>query len=59
MVGPVLYANDTTILLTDGTLFEAPADMRLPRFLSGASLLIEYEVIESRNVLTAVPQVRG
>jgi hypothetical protein len=58
MVGAVLYANDQTILLTDRTLFEAPAGMRLPHFRTGVTLVIEYELAEGRNVLTYVPEAR-
>jgi hypothetical protein len=56
MVGTVLYANERTILLTDRTLFEAPA--HLPHFRKGVTLVIEYEPVEGRNVLTHVPAVR-
>ncbi len=58
MVGSVLYANEETILLTDGTLFVAPAGMHLPPFRNGTTLVIEYEVIEGLNVLTHVPELR-
>jgi len=58
MVGSVLYANEETILLTDGTLFVAPAGMHLPPFGNGTTLVIEYEVIEGLNVLTHVPELR-
>ena len=58
MVGTVLYANDQTILLTDRTLFAAPAGMHLPTFRPGATLVIEYERLEGCNVLTHVPGVR-
>jgi hypothetical protein len=58
MVGAVLYANEETILLTDRTLFLAPAGMRLPHYPAGTSLVIEYEIFEGRNVLAHVPEVR-
>ena len=58
MVGAVLYSNEQTILLTDRTLFEAPAGMHLPHFRAGVTLVIEYEPVEGRNVLTHVPGVR-
>ena len=58
MVGSVLYANDETILLTDNTLFVAPAGMHLPVFPAGSVLVIEYKIIEGRNVLTQVPETR-
>ena len=58
MVGPVLFANEETILLTDGTLFCVPAGMRLPHYPSGATLVIEYEIVEGRNVLATVPAIR-
>ena len=58
MIGAVLYANDETILLSDGTVFAGPAWMRLPHFPVGTSLVIEYEVVEGRNILVALPQVR-
>ena len=59
MVGAVLYANEETILLTDGTLFLAPAGMRLPNYPAGTSLVIEYEVLDGRNVLAHVPEIRA
>jgi hypothetical protein len=55
VVGAVLYANDKTILLTDRTLFEAPVGMHLPHFRTGVTLVIEYKIVEGRNVLTHVP----
>ncbi len=55
MVGMVLFANAKTIVMTDRTPFEAPDEMRLPRYPAGTALVIEYEVVEGRNVLTAVP----
>ncbi len=58
IVGTVLYANKEMILLSDGTVFAAPVWMRLLHFPAGTSMVIEYEIVEGRNVLTAVPQVR-
>ncbi len=58
MVGAVLFANEDTLLLTDGTLFVAPAGMHLPVFPAGSVLVIEYKIIEGRNVLTHVPEPR-
>ena len=58
MIGAVRYANSETILLMDRTVFETPVWMHLPHYRVGAVLVIEYDVVEGRNVLTAVPQVR-
>ena len=58
MVGTVLYADEETILLSDGTVFAAPVGMRLPHVPAGRSLVIEYDVVEGRNLLMTVPQVR-
>ena len=58
MVGVVLDANEETVLLTDRTRFVVPAGMHLPPFLPGTTLVIEYEMIEGRNVLTHVPEPR-
>jgi len=58
MIGAVRYANSETILLMDRSVFETPVWMHLPHYRVGAVLVIEYDVIEGRNVLTAVPQVR-
>ena len=57
-IGTVLFANEDSILLTDRTLFVAPAGMRLPSFPAGSSVIVEYEIVEGRNVLTAVPAGR-
>jgi hypothetical protein len=54
MVGAVLFANEETLLMADRTLFVAPAGMCLPH----TTLVIEYEIIEWRNVLAQVPKVR-
>jgi hypothetical protein len=54
MVGAVLFANEETLLMADRTLFVAPAGMCLPH----TTLVIEYEIIEGRNVLAQVPKVR-
>jgi hypothetical protein len=32
--------------------------MRLPHYPAGTSLVIEYEILEGRNVLAHVPEVR-
>ncbi len=58
MIGAVLFANEESILLTDRTLFEVPAGMRLPHYHAGTSLVIEYEPVDGRNVLTHLPEVR-
>ncbi|HET9924686.1 MAG TPA: hypothetical protein VFS98_11265 [Methylomirabilota bacterium] len=58
MVGAVLYADEETILLTDGTSFVAPAWMHLPAFHPSTTLVIEYEILEGRNVLIRVPEPR-
>ncbi len=58
MVGAVLFANDETLLLTDRTLFVAPAAMHLPVFHAGTTLVVEYETVDGRNVLTHAPAVR-
>ena len=58
MVGAVLYADDDTILLSDRTLFAAPAGRRLPHYSAGTTIVIEYEVVADRNMLVAVPQIR-
>jgi hypothetical protein len=57
-VGVVLFANEASIMLTDRTLFVAPAGMRLPHHPAGTTLVMEYETLEGRNVLTAVPTIR-
>jgi hypothetical protein len=57
-IGAVLFANEETILLTDRTLFVAPAGMHLPVIPSGSTVVIEYEIVEGRNILTTVPTIR-
>jgi hypothetical protein len=61
VVRTVLYANEETILLTDRTLFLAPAGMRLSHYPAGTSLVIEYEIleIEGQNVLKHMPEIRA
>jgi hypothetical protein len=56
-VGEVLFANEDTILISDGTLFLIPAGMRLLT-IAGTTLVIEYEILKGRNVLAHVPEVR-
>ena len=58
MVGAVLFANEETLLLTDRTLFVAPAGMHLPVFPAGSTVVVEYEILEGRNVLTHRPMLR-
>jgi len=58
MVGSVLFASEDTLLMTDRTLFCVPPGMRLPHYAAGATLVVEYEVREGRNVLAHVPTVR-
>jgi len=53
MVGPVLFANEEMLLLTDRTLFVVPAGMHLPVFPAGSTIVVEYEIVEGRNVLNA------
>ncbi len=48
----------TPLLMTDRTLFCVPPGMRLPHYAAGATLAVEYEVREGRNVLAHVPTVR-
>jgi hypothetical protein len=43
-VGEVLFANEDTILISDGTLFLIPAGMRLLT-IAGTTLVIEYEIL--------------
>jgi len=59
MVGAVVFANEETILISDGTLFLVPAGMRLPHFPAGTTLVIEYEILKGRNVLAHVPEIEG
>ncbi len=44
--------------MTDRTLFCVPPGMRLPHYAAGATLVVEYEVREGRNVLAHVPTVQ-
>jgi hypothetical protein len=59
MVGAVVFANEETILMSDGTLFLVPAGMRLPHYPAGTTLVIEYEILKGRNVLAHVPEIEG
>ncbi len=59
VVGVVLIANADSILLTDRTYFEAPPGMSLPAFKAGSTVVVEYDVIEGRNVLAGLPGVRA
>jgi|HubBroStandDraft_6_1064221.scaffolds.fasta_scaffold185229_3 hypothetical protein len=59
MVGTVLFANEETILMADRTLFVAPTGMHLPHYPAGTTLVIEYAIVEARNVLAHVPKVRA
>jgi hypothetical protein len=47
------------LLLTDRTLFVVPAGMHLPVFPAGSTIVVEYEIVEGRNVLTHVPAIRA
>jgi hypothetical protein len=58
MIGAVLFVNEDTLLMADRTLFCVPAGMRLPNYTAGATVVVEYEVREGRNVLAHVPTVR-
>ena len=58
MMGTVLFADEESILLADRTLFLVPAGMHLPHYRAGISLVIEYEIVEGRNILAHVPEVR-
>jgi hypothetical protein len=49
-IGTVLFANEETLLLTDRTLFVAPAGMHLPYFPAGSSVVVQYEILDGRNV---------
>ena len=53
----MLFANEDTILISDGTLFLIPAGMRLLT-IAGTTLVIEYEILKGRNVLAHVPEIR-
>ncbi len=57
-IGAVLFANEDSILLTDRTLFVAPAGILLPVFSAGDSVVLQYDILDGRNVLTALPTVR-
>ncbi len=59
VVGVVLIANADSILLTDRTYFEAPPGMCLPAFKAGSTVVVEYDIIEGRNVLAGLPGVRA
>jgi len=59
VVGVVLIANADSILLTDRTYFEAPHGMSLPAFKAGSTVVVEYDIIEGRNVLAGLPGVRA
>jgi len=59
VVGVVLIANADSILLTDRTYFEAPPGMSLPAFKAGSTVVVEYDIIEGRNVLAGLPGVRA
>ena len=59
VVGVVLIANADSILLTDRTYFEAPPGMSLPAFKAGSMVVVEYDIIEGRNVLAGLPGVRA
>ncbi len=50
--------DEDTIPLTDRTLFVAPAGIHLPVFPAGTTVVVEYEILEGRNVLTHAPAVR-
>jgi hypothetical protein len=58
MLGAVLFANEDTLLLTDRSLFVAPAGMHLPVYPPGSTVVVEYEILEERNVLRSVPTIR-
>ena len=53
----MLFANEATIMLTDRTLFVAPAGMHLPVYSAGSTVVIEYEILEGQKVQTQVPEV--
>jgi hypothetical protein len=57
----VLFANEATIMLTDRTLFVAPAGMRLPNYPASTTLVIEYEILEGQRASehSAGPCVAG
>ena len=59
VVGVVLIANADSILLTDRTYFEAPPGMSLPAFKAGSTVVVEYDIVEGRNVLASLPGVRA
>ena len=59
MVGAVRFANADFLLLTDRTLFEAPDGMVLPAFAAGSTVVVEYDIVDGRNILTHVPGVRA
>ncbi len=57
-IGAVLFANEDSILLTDRTLFVAPSAILLPVLSAGDSVVLQYDILDGRNVLTALPTVR-
>ena len=59
VVGVVLIANVDSILLTDRTYFEAPPGMSLPALKAGSTVVVEYDIVEGRNVLATLPGVRA
>ena len=58
VVGAVLFANADYLLLTDRTLFTVPEGMSLPAFVPGSTVVVEYDIVDGRNVLAHVPGVR-
>jgi len=58
-VGAVLFANEDTLLLTDRTMFAAPAGMVLPPLPPGSTVVVEYEVRDGQNILASVPAIRS
>ncbi|HKW95615.1 MAG TPA: hypothetical protein VJX92_27250 [Methylomirabilota bacterium] len=59
VVGVVLIANADSILLTDRTYFEAPPGMSLPAFKAGSTVVVEYDIVEGRNILASLPGMRA
>ena len=51
----MMFANEEIVLISDRTLFVAPRGMHLPRIPPGSTVVIEYEIIARRNILTTVP----
>jgi hypothetical protein len=58
VVGTVLIATADSLLLADRTLFKVPDGMSLPAFAPGSTVVVEYEILDGRNVLVHVPAVR-